>query len=129
MNRFLHGLDVEVRRQRIRQAPDQYTPTNSGHLGKQIDETSFHRNVGNVRCKNLIEPRDFHVPHQVTLHQVRRMPADGVGLFVQRRYAHLLYQRGNVLAANPKAVLALHVTQHATAGIGTFHMQRTIASR
>jgi len=44
------------------------------------------------------------------------MPATGVGLAVQRLYAHAAHQRGEMPAPDVDAVLAQRVAQHAAAG-------------
>ena len=60
---------------------------------------------------------------QVRIDRMRGMAATGVGLLVQRFDAHLLHQRGDMLAADLMVFPLEHAAQHAAAGKWVFQVQ------
>ena len=55
-NRLPHGLETEVRRQRIGEPPGQHPATRPIQDGEEIHEAPAHRNVGDIRCPDVIGP-------------------------------------------------------------------------
>ena len=100
VHRLLHRLDTEVRRQRVRQAPRQHPAAGPVHHRKQVHEAALHRDVSDVGSPDVVRALDLQSAQQVRIDRMCRMAPAGIGLPVQRFDAHLLHQRGHVLAPN-----------------------------
>src|SRR5712671_1820524 len=56
--RFLERLDAEIGAERVRQPPGQYRTTVPVHDRDQIHEPLGHRDIGDIRAPNLVDPID-----------------------------------------------------------------------
>src|SRR6266478_4951088 len=63
--RFLEGLDAELRAERVRQPPRQHGTAHPVHDHRQVEEALGHRDVGDVRAPDLIDPLDRDPAEQV----------------------------------------------------------------
>ena len=76
--RFLECLDTELRAERVRQPPRQHGTAHPVHDHHQVEKAPGHRDVGDVRAPDLIDPLDRKPTQQV-----------GVDLVVHRRRARV----------------------------------------
>ena len=111
-DRLLYGFQAEVGGQRIGQPPRQHPPTCPIQDGEQIHDAAPHRDVGDVRCPDLIRTRDLQMAQQIGIDRVGWMPLAGVGLAVERRDAHLLHQRGHMPTSDQATCAREYPAQH-----------------
>src|SRR6266478_2844267 len=69
--RLLERLDAEVGTERVRQPPRQHCTTVPVHDRDQIQETLGHRDIGDVRAPNLVDPFDRQPTEQIGIDLVR----------------------------------------------------------
>src|SRR6478672_2976902 len=68
---FLERLDTKIGAERVRQPPRQHGTAHPVHDDHQIKEALGHRNVGDVRTPDLIDPLDCDPAKQVRIDLVR----------------------------------------------------------
>jgi hypothetical protein len=85
--RFLECLDTELRTERVRQPPRQHRTAHPVHDHHQVEEALGHRDVGDVRALDLIDPLDRDPSEQVGIDLVRRRRLACVRPLVDRRQA------------------------------------------
>src|ERR1700738_4069664 len=69
--RFLERLDAEIGAERVRQPPGQYRTTVPVHDRDQIHEPLGHRDIGDIRAPNLVDPIDRQPIEQIRIDLVR----------------------------------------------------------
>src|SRR5712675_15310 len=67
----LQGLDAEIGAERVRQPPGQNRTTVPVHDRDQIHEPLGHRDIGDVRAPNLVDPIDRQPTEQIGIDLVR----------------------------------------------------------
>ena len=63
--RFLERLDTELGAERVRQPPRQHRAAHPVHDHHQVEKAPGHRDVGDVRAPDLIDPLDRKPTQQV----------------------------------------------------------------
>ena len=82
--RLLERLDTKIGAERVGQPPRQHRPAHPVHDDHQVKETLSHRDVGDVREPDLINPLDREPAEEVRIAFVRRRLA-GVRALVGAR--------------------------------------------
>ena len=82
-------LDTEVRAQRIGVPLGEYPAAVPAHDRDQINKSPSHRDVGEIRGPHVIGTTDAHVPQQIGIDRMRRVPPAEVGLAVACFESHL----------------------------------------
>src|SRR5207248_4882040 len=70
--RFLERLDTRLSTERVRQPPRQYGAAHPVHDDDEVEEALGHRDIGNVRAPDLVDPLDRDAPEQIRVDFVRR---------------------------------------------------------
>ncbi len=70
---LFQGTDAKGRTQRRRQLPGQHLPAAGVHDNRQVDKTTVHPDVGDVRTPDLVRPRDVKVPQKIRVDLVFRV--------------------------------------------------------
>ena len=82
--RFLERLDTKLGAEGIRQPPGQHGAAYPIHNDHQIEEAFGHRDVGDVRAPDLIDPLDREPAKQVGVDLVHRRCLAGIRALVDR---------------------------------------------
>ena len=121
--RFLQGLDAEVRRQRDRQPPAQDLPAEPVDDGGQVDETARHRDVGDVHGPDLIGRVTARFRKQIGIDLVPRRRLRRVRTAVDRGDPHPPHQRRDMTPAHLMAFAVQKPFQHPAARERILQMQ------
>jgi len=121
--RVLHRVETEIGGQCVRQPPRQHAATGPVEHRAQIHEAPRHRNVGDIRCPDVIRAGDLQVAQEIRVHRMGGMPLAGVGPAIHGRDAHASHQGGHVPPPNGLALSPQEVTQHPGTGKRIVQMQ------
>ena len=102
--RFFEGLDAELRAERVRQPPRQHRTAHPVHDHHQIEEAPGHRDVGDVRAPDLVDPLDRDPAEQVGIDLVRRCRLARVRSLVDRHQAGKPHQTPDPFAVDDMAL-------------------------
>lgn len=80
VDRLPDGIQAEIRRQRVGDAPAEHLAAEPIHDGHQIDEAPAHRDIGDVSGPDLVRPVDGEVPQQIRIDLVPRPLLAGIRL-------------------------------------------------
>src|SRR5690606_30854610 len=102
---LLHGLDAEVCRERVADAPCEHLAAVPVHYCEQVHEATGHRDVGDVRRPDLVWLVDQEPSEQVREHGVMRMAFGGVLAAIDGLDAHQAHQSPHALAIDRQTLL------------------------
>ena len=123
VNRFLHGVQAEVGRERVGPPPRQHPTTGPVQNREQAHNATRHRKVRDIRRPDLVGAGHRQMADPIRVHPMRRMPRTGGGRALHRMEPHPLHPRRNATSAHRAACTGEHHPQHACAGKRTLQME------
>ncbi len=123
VNRFLHGVQAEVGRERVGPPPRQHPTTGPVQNREQAHNATRHRKVRDIRRPDLVGAGHRQLAEPIRVHPMRRMPRTGGGRALHRMEPHPLHPRRNATSAHRAAFTGEHHPQHTCAGQRTLQME------
>src|SRR5205814_2396816 len=102
--RFLERLDTRLSTERVRQPPRQYGAAHPVHDDDEVEEALGHRDIGNVRAPDLVDPLDRDAPEQIRVDFVRRSCLARARSLIDRHQRHEPHQTLHAFAIDEMAL-------------------------
>jgi len=111
-NRLIERCDAKVCVHGVGEPPRQDPAAGPVHDCYQVQKPSFHGQVSNIDCPDLVGPLNGKITKQIRIDLMPRVGLTGVGLAVDGRNTHLVHEPSHTAAPQSIKTRALqHVTE------------------